>query len=131
MLNKSRAQSWPEEGSLHEIGSFACAQRDGYKETEDRIIYEHLPDQGIDLFGVFDGHGGTYAVDFISATITRLIKEKIAALYIEKDQLTVDECNQRICAVLEESFLAADDELLLGEDFEGGSTGNLPSIPLS
>ena len=46
---------FPEDGDLATTGTFAAAQRDGYKRTEDRIIHKRVS-VDCDIFGVFDGN---------------------------------------------------------------------------
>lgn len=45
---------FPEYGYLGTSGTFAAAQRDGYKRTEDRIVHTKVS-MDCDIFGVFDG----------------------------------------------------------------------------
>ena len=56
---------FPENGCLGTMGSFAAAQRDGYKRTEDRIIYEKVS-KDCHIFGVFDGEQCVYSLSCLS-----------------------------------------------------------------
>ena len=91
------------------------------------MIYDKIDDAlDLHIFGVFDGHGGTYAAEFISIHLPLIIKSEIEALLEEKATMTMDECNRNIARILEESFLAADDKLLRSKaSVEGGTTGKM------
>ena len=113
-------------------GSYAFAQRDGYKSpTEDRIAVLSI-DTDTALFGVFDGHGGSYVSDYVSSVLPSMVKEAVLAFKASMSpSISERDYNARLESILEESFLATDDELLQNKFFSGGSTGTVALATLT
>lgn len=132
---------FPENGCLGTMGSFAAAQRDGYKRTEDRIIYEKVS-KDCHIFGVFDGHGGMYVVDYVSTHLPNVIKQQIiksfystsSSSYFHGEEETPKEIQlspEIIQEILIQAFLQVDDNLMNDEskpNFEGGTTATIAVV---
>jgi len=99
--------------------TYGVAQHDGYKTpTEDVILHTICPN-GYELFGIFDGHGGT----FFSKNVSELLQK--ACITIFDKSLCIDD----IRALLPTLFETVDSILYdLYPDEQGGTTAIIAVI---
>lgn len=68
------------------MSKIAHAQRSGYKNpTEDRIVICNVIPELINLYAIFDGHGGIFCVNFMSQQLITLLKGYLLELYESVD----------------------------------------------
>nr|CAB3489560.1 unnamed protein product [Digitaria exilis] len=85
------------------------------------ITGKHCGDSQLAFYGVFDGHGGRAAVDFVSE---RLGENVVAAVLAADNEASsaADDGNDAISAAIRSAYLATDSELLAQhQDVSGGA----------
>lgn len=100
---------------------FGTAQHDGCKTpTEDRIIHKQFPN-GYELYGVFDGHGGS---DMVEA-VAHAFRVSHETFFSEDEDYPTD----KLIELTREIFKTIDDESLLDADrIKSGTTATIALI---
>ena len=87
---------------------------DGYKRpTEDRVVLANMQPQ-VDLYCIFDGHGGRHYADFVAKQLPTRIKEGVKRMEeaISKNDPLSRPSPEMYAQVLSESFEEVDQKLL-------------------
>ncbi|KAG8180839.1 hypothetical protein JTE90_005925 [Oedothorax gibbosus] len=89
-----------------------CALKGRRPRMEDRFSIIEDPASGIALYGVFDGHGGEFAADFVEKRLFKELLKKLQAAVLEKGKGS--SCvTEEFVRLLTAQILDLDKELLL------------------